>query len=281
MTRSGLALVALGVLLATPSMPAEAQGIRGLIKKKAEQAVKGPEAAKAEETPSALRDPDVIPVSEESIEHFKRGLNVEIAERAALTKFLAGVKTREQYQACSNAVAMTPEAQKISMRVGELPENATQAQLQAVMVKMNEDMIALLLKQCGEDPAKYLGNWRADRLREIEAKAAAAAGPASGDDMETALPVAAEDLEGDVRPFGPVIAPVTTEFAGMTPRQYALYKERAIAFCRAVQNGWVPPNTPIVKMPGTGNGVWLFTQAEVQALLKECATLMPLLVQVT
>jgi hypothetical protein len=67
----------------------------------------------------------------------------------------------------------------------------------------------------------------------------------------------------------------------MTPRQYALMKERTIAFCTALKNGFVPPDSPIVKMPGTGNGVWVFTQDEVQAMKKQCASMMPLLAQVT
>lgn len=277
MKNVALAVLVLGILLGAS---AEAQGIRGLIKKKAEDAVKGPEAAKAEEMPGVLKDPDVIPINLETMGYVKRGLNLEIAERASLAKFLASIKTREQYQACSSGVAMTPEAQKVAMRIGELPENATQAQMQAAIAKMNVDMNALVLKACGEDPSKYAGNWRAERLREIEEKAAAAAGPASGNDVEDATLQAPSELEGETTMIGPhlVVAP---EAAGMTPRQYAIYKERLAAFCAAIKNGWKPPSTPIVKMPGTGNGVWYFTQDEVQDMLKKCEEMMAMIAQVT
>jgi hypothetical protein len=279
MTRSALAAIALGILLATPSMPAEAQGVRGLIKKKVAEAVKPAEQAKAEEMPAALQQSNVVPISDVSLEHFKRGLEVEIAERAALTKFLASIKTREQYQACSSGVAMSPEGQKIVMSMGDMPENATAEQMQAAMTKMNERITALVVKTCGEDPQQYAGKWRVDRLREIEAKAAAAAGPASGSDEGSWSSLAPTGPDGGSAELTTSLAIV--DFAGMTREQYALLKERAISFCQAIKNGWVPPNTPIVKMPGAGMGVWVFTQDEVQALLKQCETLMPLLLQVT
>jgi hypothetical protein len=278
MTRSAFAVIAIGILLATPTMPAEAQGVRGLIKKKVAEAVKPAEQAKAEEMPAALQESNVVPISDVSLEHFKRGLEVEIAERAALTKFLASIKTREQYQACSSGVAMSPEGQKIVMSMGDMPENATAEQMQAAMTKMNERITALVVKTCGEDPQQYAGKWRVDRLREIEAKAAAAAGPASGSD-EGSWSRSPTGPDGGSAELTTPLAIV--DFAGMTPAQYALLKERVISFCRAIKNGWVPPNTPIVKMPGTGRGVWVFTQDEVQALLKQCETLMPLLLQVT
>jgi hypothetical protein len=280
-TKSGLALLALGLLVIAPTAPVDAQGIRGLIKKKAEESVRKPEAAPAEEMPGALRDPDVVPINEETLGHFRRGLDVEIAERAALTKFLAGIKTREQYRACTTNLALSPEGQKIAMRMSELPENATPAQMQAVITKMNEEMNALALTRCGEDPVKYLGNWRAERLREIEAKAAAAAGPPADSDLESWSAFQPTGPAAEQAALDPPVARTTLVLAGMTPRQYALYKERVIAFCQAIQNGWKPPATPIVTMPGTGNGKWVFTQDEVQDLLKHCQTLMQLLTQVT
>ncbi|MCC6318509.1 MAG: hypothetical protein IT361_12565 [Gemmatimonadaceae bacterium] len=280
MKKGGLAVLALGVLLAAPAGPSEAQGIRGLIRKKAEEAVKGPEAAKAEEMPGALKNPDVIPINTATMEYVKRGLNVEISERAALTKFLSGIKTQEEYQTCSSGVAMTPEGQKVAMRIGDLPENATQAQMQAAIAKMNEEISALVLKACGEDPRKYAGNWRGQRLREIEEKAAAAAGPDTGDDVEPVAPQTASEADGEALQMGPFLAPAPAA-AGMTPRQYAIYKERLAAFCTAIKSGWKPASTPIVKMPGSGSAVWYFTQDEVQDMLKKCEEMMALIAQVT
>jgi hypothetical protein len=279
MTRSGLAVLALGILLATPSLPAGAQGVRGLIKKQAAEAVKGPEAAKTAEVPEGLRDPDVIPMTEENLGYFKRGLQLEVTERAALTKFMAGQPAREQaYRKCTTEIFSTPEGQKIALSLGNLPENATVEQLQAASQKMGEQMKALTDKKCGEDPSKYNGEWQRVRLREIEEKAAAAAGPPGDDDAATWSSPDPSGFEGE-QEFAGSPAMATAIVQGLTTRQYGLMKERVVAFCQAVKAGWKPPSTPIVKLPGSGSGVWVFTQDEVQDLLKQCDDLMFLLTE--
>jgi len=250
-------LLSLAVALSTA--PSIAQGqIGGLIKKKVGQAVKGGDktAPKKEETSNGSRLPR--PVTASTFAAFQRGIEVERRERRETAKFLATIKTREQYEACQNQIPMSPEGQKIGAMIGTLKENATTEDVQKLSVKVNDEYAKLTLAKCGEDPSKYSGNWRqaqiakadAAGVKEFSANLGTKPGPALGYDSAT----------DDDDWF------------------YHLLKEWIPPFCllttalqeQAAANG--------IKVPGQGKDMnYVYTSTEASLLIPLCEILMPIL----
>jgi hypothetical protein len=174
-------LVAIGLLTAGPDLSGAQLG--GLLRRKIGEVVKGDEPTKeaAEKTATepaatpASRDPNVVEVNDAVLTALENSLQTEIRLREEFRKELAALKTPEQYNACTAEVYLSPEGQKISMRVVEVVENATQAQMQAVAAQVSKDIEALTLKTCGPDVRQFNDSWRAKRLSEIQSQAAGAA----------------------------------------------------------------------------------------------------------
>ena len=177
-----LTLACLALALAAPQL-VEAQfgGLGRRITEGAKKAagVEPDDPAKPGDTskPVVLRtdDPFVIPITDAVLKAFARGLQTEAdlinQFRKELTAREAAV---EKHNACKGQVAGSPEYVEILMSLGNLPENITSEDMQKAMAKMTQDGDALVLKRCGPAPAAVNG---ADRLKEIQRKAAAAAGP--------------------------------------------------------------------------------------------------------
>jgi len=112
----------------------------------------------------------------------EKGLRTEIALRAALKKEIeaqeAGQKTPAQFQQCQGQVATSPENMKIAEAMFSIPETATAGQRQRQMERIAKRVEAVVLKKCGPEPQpRSRDSWVAERLLEIEQRAASAAGP--------------------------------------------------------------------------------------------------------
>ena len=178
-----LPLACLALALAAPQL-VEAQfgGLGRRITEGAKKAagVEPDDAAKPGEPtskPVVLRtdDPFVIPITDGVLKAFAKGLQTEVDLLEQLRKELVAREAAvEKYNACRNQAAGSPEFIEILMKLGNLPENSTNEDMQKAMAQMAKDQEALVLKRCGSTPAAVNG---AERLQEIQRKAAAAAGP--------------------------------------------------------------------------------------------------------
>lgn len=251
--RSALALAMLLALVAVAT-PAGA-GITDALKQKALKAVKGDRskpAAAAESGPVKSRM--TTEVTAARLDRFRKGMELEIAEREKAKRFLASLKSKEAYQQCSQQVAMSPEAQKLTTAISEIPENATAEQINAKMTWMAVQLESLVVRRCGPDPGKYDPNQMA---RDAIGKGSDAAGlgePGAGLDNDTA---------------------------------YAIWKEWVLEFCNYLEKLKKEPDAAqkIAKMkdeglriPGSGTGVfWVYTASEATLLLERCDVLKPLI----
>lgn len=204
-----------------------------------------------------------------------RGLDMEIK---LLEEFAAELKTfrsPEVYSACVDNLAMSPEAQRIAMRVGALPENATAEQAQNALTKMGEDMQALMKTKCGADVnEEWPQHKRDERLKTIVSRAAAATGPVSDTTRGRGGP-APEDEFFDL----------ADQQRAMTDVEYKVWQERVEAYCayKKLKKGKMNVT------PGDGYGygfaasflnpaagkkvAWLFTAEEVVLADAECTEL--------
>jgi hypothetical protein len=265
----------LGVFVVVASaVPAEAQ-IGGFLKKKAKEAAQAPvkqEQAKQqsdEAAASALSDPDIVPITQESTVRFRKALGIELRLRGEFRTFLASLKTREEYDACKSEFMMSPEAQQASMQMLNLGDKATPADMQKAMMKAAADVEALTKKRCGGDPSAWNGAKRNERLQEIEGEASDAFGPPG------AAPPAGDGLV--VLPPGPSASSAEAEPADAHPyrRKYALAKERWIPFCNGMATA--PDATGKGKyatVKGEGNGVYVYSSEEAAVMAANCVDVM-------
>lgn len=161
-----------------------AGGQLGALRRRIGEVTKGEEAKKPAEksgdaksaVDAAFEDRNVIELTDAVLDALERTLETEIKLQGEFMKELAALKTPEQYNACKQEAAASPEAQKIIMKLGELGENPTPEQMQNAMAQMAKDNEALVLKRCGTDVNQFNDGWRYKRLQEIRRQAVAAGG---------------------------------------------------------------------------------------------------------
>jgi hypothetical protein len=132
-----------------------AQGVGGLIKRKAAEVVKpkNEPAAKANEPAAPTSAAFPFDLTAESMEAFKRGLDVEISMRAEYRKEVAAMKSQAEYDKCTQEAAMSSDAQKVMEEYVTRSEKVkTQEEVQKLTVWQNEAIDAVLLKRCGQNP---------------------------------------------------------------------------------------------------------------------------------
>ena len=120
-------------------------------------------------------DPAVIPITDKVLEAFEKGVRTEIELRNQLrNEVIAREKAMQEYPACKQRAARSPEALQILLQLGDLGDNPSREQMTPAVEKMQADQAALVLKMCGPEPP-FINV--AERLTEIRTKAAAASGP--------------------------------------------------------------------------------------------------------
>src|SRR5688572_368679 len=148
-----------------------AGGQLGALRRKIGEITKGEEAKKPAEkggdaksaVDAAFDDPNVTELTDGVLDALERTLETEIKLQGELMKELAAMKTPEEYNACKQEAAASPEAQKIIMKLGELGENPSPGQMQNAMAEMAKENQALVLKRCGPDVNQFNDGWRYKR----------------------------------------------------------------------------------------------------------------------
>lgn len=271
-TRISPALLCL-TLFVVPGV-ADAQ-LGGLIKRKAADAMKGPEKKeeKAADAPAGLPG-GVREMTGASVDALIHGLEVEVALRKEFMAELAKYPTREQYKQCQVNVATSPENQKL-IELLMLPDNATDRQKEAAMAKFTEEGAALLKRKCPLDPNDWSDAKKQQRLVEIQTKAAEAAARkrgARGDNDRSPLggPFLSDDSPG-----------VQGKPSPEDLLKYEMDKERFDVLCRAAADAKTRADglQKGLVIPGTGpKVVWIFTAEEVkEATPQKCDTVRKLL----
>jgi hypothetical protein len=305
---------ALGVFLgvcAAISMAAPVQAQLGGLMRKAKEAAKEKTAEKDPRTPESsgpnpFADPAIVFITQDQLGRFEKALQHEVTERAALRKQLASLPTREQYQACSQGAAMSPEMMKLTQDMAESSVNLPADQAFKRQQQWMADMAALQEKKCGIDPQKVESS-RYERLRQIEAEASDIAMPAGykappqarseseksdwaamWNDAPARTPVAMKVRDSRSPSLGEAPAAARAQAATARPfaRAYGMLKERVPVFCQALsEKATLTPTTitvgkekmSVVKIRQKGSLDYVFRQDEADALTKGCSGVMALM----
>jgi hypothetical protein len=126
----------------------EAQGLGGLIKRKAAEAV-GADKSKTAETKPVTDHGSCGDVTDDVMERFLKGLEVEAAETRAATEEMAKAEARtyDEDRACHTQAQMSPEARKIQE---EWVSSASTGDPVKANAKYVADLEALRVKRCGK-----------------------------------------------------------------------------------------------------------------------------------
>ena len=240
--------------------------IGGLIKKKVAEKVKGDDkkdqAAPKSEAETAQPSGSKLgrTLTEGTLTAFKKGLTAERDHRQGTLKFLATLKTREQYTSCTQAAATSPEYQKIIMSLASLGDNPTQEQLQKASQKMSDDMAKLTKDKCGEDPGIYNAGWKDAQMREARVAGVKAFAAALSPSASSGPFFSFEEQSQEANYFYDLLLEWVPPFCNLSPE----------AQQRASQQG--------VSVPGTSKGLaYVYTAMEARLVMAQCQELMTLI----
>lgn len=283
MKSSGIVRVAMAVLALHALAPAANAQLGGLIKRKVTDAVKGEDKkpAPANDEFQAAITGDVIEITPKVLDGFVRGLETEVKLTKEFRAELAKYPSHEAFRKCQSETALTPEGQKISMGMAELPENATPADVQRAIEKMNTDMQVLIKKRCPLDPNEWNPQRVQARMAEIKEKAAAATGLSAPESEPATLWPEGDEGGESWAPF-----PEPFAAAALTPQQYAMLLERIQRFCEELKTNAALGKGGVggVKIPGAGGSAlfWVYTAQEAQTLSQaNCQRVRDLIGQLT
>jgi len=174
-TRSVPMLLAVCAVLTLSAAPAHA-GFGDMIKKKAADALKGGKKPAATEAANAesgeIKSRIMPPVTPENIARFKASLQYEISEREKATKFLASLKSKEDYQKCHMDWVMSSEGQALGQKYAAAMDGVKSTEdMQKKMAPIAEQMEKAIAAKCGPDPDKYGEGWKAQQARDALGKA--------------------------------------------------------------------------------------------------------------
>ncbi|MFI5180248.1 MAG: hypothetical protein ACHQPI_02530 [Thermoanaerobaculia bacterium] len=177
---------------------------------------------------------NVLPMTPENLDRLAKGLGAEEAARKGIAERAARTKSPAEYRDCKNAFLRGPDAAKVMQdSTAELKKHSNDATAnQKVFADMKTKLDELTEKKCGPDPSS------------------SRSGPSS------------QSRE---------IAEAAAKEVGLTPRQYAILKERVAPLCAL---GEVPVGPEGARLHGSGNVFWVYSAGEVAALRPRCAALM-------
>ena len=233
---------------ALAAAPAHA-GWGDALKKEADKALKHEKKPAANTETGAVQSRIEPKCTPENLSKFKASLELEIAERDKVTKFLATVKPQAEYDKCKTDWMLSAEGQKLSQKYADGMDGKSQAELQKHVETVGAELTNAVEKHCGPDPLHYGQGWVNQQLR-------AAVGKAS--DQFT-----------------------TDDYA------YATWKEWITEFCHYIAELKKQPDADKkiakikdegLRIPGSGTGIYyVYTASEAAALLERCESLMPLI----
>lgn len=249
-TRRWFFLLLLGF---TAAASAEAQGIGGLIKRKAAEAVgadknKAPDAKPNSSASCAEANDDIL-------DRFVKGLEAEVAEnKAALDEFnkameaadaeLAKAKPEAEYQACQVATITGPEGAKVSALFTSELKTAPQADGSKLMAKFQVDIAALTEKRCGKSQDNAQKEWQQSKQNALDERR---------------------------KRWNKNSAEIGAKASGLDENCYSRLKEHAIGFCRLSKE-----NQQLAATKGLKGGEGSYTPNESKAYGSRCPKLLAL-----
>lgn len=291
--------IATGLLLSLVIPTAlQAQGLGGLIKRKAAEAVKpkNEPAQKANEpdNPDSRLPYDLTP---ETMVAFKRGLELEIKLREDYRKELAQFKTAAQYEACTTKAASSPEAAKVLEEyLVRMEKVKTPEEVQKLAEWQNGAIDAMHLKLCGRDPKPLIAR-QTERFTKAQYDGAmefakAFRKPPSHDNPMGNREQDSDCLENELEDgssigsfgcgaeFGVQEAPNATTDAKVL--EYLKLKELVEKYCSLSPAMRADAEKNGIRVPGTGNNIyWVFSRGFAIWVGPDCEHLMKLFSIVT
>jgi hypothetical protein len=202
------------------------------------ESVTGGGAAAAPATGGAYNE-HVLEMTAGVVERFATALRAEEAERQEIERIAASVRTPEAYQGCMTAAVATPESQALMAAMAEKGE--------AYLANTSDAGAAAAHRKAQQDVVDFM---------------ARSCGPDPDQFRSTELP------KLQARPVS-----VGQEAGGFTGMQYAILKERVAPLCGLAEAAGADG----VRIPGEGENIyWVYSPAEVDALVPRCAELTPL-----
>lgn len=248
----------LAISLASAATNTAESQLGGLIKRKATEAIKGPEKTDEKQAQKSDALPDgVMEITAPVFEGVINGLKLEVALRREFRAELAKLPTQEQYDQCLVKLVASEEYTKIQSRIGNLPDNATDAQKSATMEKMYTDTEALQKKTCPVTPHDWSEGRKQQRLTEIRAKAVQAAAPVRNARDDSDQPAEGPFLSSDEGISQTSSAPTVGEFN--------IHLERLDKLC-GLRSQKALPKSGGFKAPGVGDKFWIFTPGELSVM---------------
>ena len=245
--RNAALMLGLGLVLCAGVANA---GFGDLIKEKA-KGMKSVPKAKPAATPAAGQTGAISsridpPATPEEVAKFKAALQLEGAERAKATKFLATLKTQEAWDKCRIEYQMSPEGMKLGEKLMAIPDKASAEERTKLLTQLSEEMNKTFEAKCGPEPSKYN----------------------PGQMMRDALAKGSDAFEKD-----------DMKYAGW--KEWALafceyIEELKKAPDAATKLAKIKDEG--LRIPGVGTGIYLvYTATEANLLLDQCESLVPLI----
>ena len=249
--RKAVPWLVLCLALALAAPPAHA-GFGDMLKQKAKKAIqgdkKGKETKDAAET-GAIKSAIQPPATSENVAKFKAALELEISEREKAIKFLATLKSPEEYNKCHTDFMMSAEGQKLAQSLVDVMNASGKPDYQQRLDALQAQSEKQIAAKCGPDPSKYAGGWRNQAMRD-------------------ALGKGSDAFDKD-------------DYA------YNTWKEWVTEFCKYIEELKKDPDykTKLAKIkdeglriPGASKGFYyVYTASEANQLLENCDALMPLI----
>lgn len=159
-----LALLVAALLAVALPQRIESQGIGGMIKKKATDAVKKKDGDKPSQAKDIAKDDTPLksvfgecgPLTSEKVIRFLEGLREELAGQDAFKSGTQFLRPEKEVAKCRDAELMSPTYQKY-MNQGFDGNNppSTAAAIQSQMAKNTAEFTQYVDKKCGKDPSKF------------------------------------------------------------------------------------------------------------------------------
>ena len=235
-TRTCVSAAALLMLAAAP-LEAQLGGIGRRVRQAVERETQKPDAAADR---GVKYNDNVLEMTPEVVDRFARAMTAEEADRAAIAKIAASVKSPQAYQTCMMEAMMTDEGQRVmddmTAKGEAYSSNPTDKAAEEAYRKAQDALQKFMTDSCGVDPGTF---------------------------TNTQLP------ELQKRP-----AQVGMEAGSFTPAQYAFLKERVTPLCAIASTS----PTGEVRIPGDGRNIfWVYSELEVETVVPRCGELTRLL----
>jgi hypothetical protein len=186
------------------------------------------------------------PATAEEVAKFKAALQLEGAERAKATKFLATLKTQEAWDKCRIDYQMSPEGMKLGEKLLAIPDNATAEERTKHLTEMSAEMDKAFEAKCGPQPSKFN----------------------SGQMMRDALAKGSDAFEKDDLKYAAWKEWVLAFCEYIEELKKA--PDAATKLAKIKDEG--------LRVPGSGTGIYfVYTATEANLLLDQCEALVPLI----